>query len=227
MVTTDDDALADEVRVLRNQGMRGRYRHERPGFNWRLTEMQAALGRAQLPHYGELVERRRRNAAALTEGLANVTGLVTPREMPGRGHVWHLYTVRDHQRGATHPRRARNKRSHRTGSNPPSTTRCAAGHRCIRGSRVHRACGRSRVASAGERGPGSAGSPVADGSRRTTRRRPRSGPPHVISPEAGGDGGGRSAAAAGVAAAGAGVAAAGAHHLHAALHAQRRIARPR
>jgi perosamine synthetase len=94
MVTTDDDALAGEVRALRNQGMRERYQHVRPGFNWRLTDIQAALGRAQLPRYDDLVERRRRHAAALTEGLAELPGLVTPREMRGRCHVWHLYTVR-------------------------------------------------------------------------------------------------------------------------------------
>ena len=94
MVTTNDDALADQVRVLRNQGMRQRYQHVRAGFNWRLTDMQAALGRAQLPCYDELVRRRQLHAAMLSMGLAEVPGLVTPRETPDRRHVWHLYTLR-------------------------------------------------------------------------------------------------------------------------------------
>jgi dTDP-4-amino-4,6-dideoxygalactose transaminase len=74
--------------------MQARYRYVRAGYNWRLTDVQAALGRAQLPRYDELVERRRAHALSLSAGLADVPGLVVPREMPGRRHVWHLYTVR-------------------------------------------------------------------------------------------------------------------------------------
>jgi len=94
MVTTNDDDIADHVRVLRNQGMRQRYHHVRAGYNWRLTDIQAALGRSQLGDYAGLLERRRRNAAALTAGLRDVAGLVTPVELAGRVHVWHLFTVR-------------------------------------------------------------------------------------------------------------------------------------
>ena len=48
MVTTDDDALADRLRVLRNQGMRPRYQYEMAGHNYRLTDLQAALALPQL-----------------------------------------------------------------------------------------------------------------------------------------------------------------------------------
>lgn len=95
MITTDDDAVADRLRLLRNQGMRARYQYELPGGNnYRMTDVQAAIGLPQLRNYTENVERRRANAATLTAGLAGVEGLVTPVELPGRGHVWHQYTVR-------------------------------------------------------------------------------------------------------------------------------------
>ncbi|WP_428966732.1 DegT/DnrJ/EryC1/StrS family aminotransferase [Micromonospora fluostatini] len=93
MVTTDDAVLADRLRVLRNQGMRQRYQYEVAGHNYRMTDLQAALGIPQLAGYDETVKRRRDNAARLTAGLADVPGLRLPAELPGRAHVWHQYTV--------------------------------------------------------------------------------------------------------------------------------------
>ena len=94
MVTTDDDELAHQIRVLRNQGQRGRYDYERPGFNLRLTELQAALGVAQMSRLETIVAARRANARALAEGLAGIEGLLVPTEPPGRRHVFHQFTVR-------------------------------------------------------------------------------------------------------------------------------------
>lgn len=94
MVTTDDDDIADRVRLLRNQGMRERYRYEVPGHNFRLTELQAAVGVAQLGRLEELTEHRQENARRLTEGLGDIPGLVTPTVRPGVRHVFHQYTVR-------------------------------------------------------------------------------------------------------------------------------------
>lgn len=93
MVTTDDDVLAERLRVLRNQGMRERYRYEVAGHNYRLTDLQAALVLPQLARYGELLARRVANAERLGAGLDGVPGLRIPRQMPGRTHVWHQYTV--------------------------------------------------------------------------------------------------------------------------------------
>jgi dTDP-4-amino-4,6-dideoxygalactose transaminase len=59
-----------------------------------MTDLQAALALPQLDRYADVVEARRKNAAALSGGLAGLDGLVTPVELPGRGHVWHQYTVR-------------------------------------------------------------------------------------------------------------------------------------
>jgi dTDP-4-amino-4,6-dideoxygalactose transaminase len=94
MVTTDDGAVAERVRTLRNQGMRRRYEYEMHGYNYRMTDLQAALGIPQLERLAEVSERRRRNAARLTEGLGDVPGIVVPRVMPGREHAWHQYTIR-------------------------------------------------------------------------------------------------------------------------------------
>ena len=94
VVTTDDSALADRLRLLRNQGMRFRYQYEIPGHNYRMTELQAAVGIAQLGRIEAITAARQANAARLTEGLDDVPGLVVPRPLPGRAHVWHQYTVR-------------------------------------------------------------------------------------------------------------------------------------
>ncbi len=89
--TTDDDALADRIRLYRNHGMHVRYYHDTLGTNFKPTDLAAALGLAQLPRLDERTARRRRNAARLTAGLA---GYLTPTVPAGREHVWHQYTMR-------------------------------------------------------------------------------------------------------------------------------------
>jgi len=94
VVTCDDDAVAERLRLLRNQGMRERYRYEIVGHNYRLTDLQAALGIPQLARLPRTTAARRRNADALFEGLREVPGLVLATVPPGREHVWHQLTVR-------------------------------------------------------------------------------------------------------------------------------------
>lgn len=94
LITTNDDGLADRLRVLRNQGMRERYVYEVAGHNYRLTDLQAAVVLPQLDRYEATVAARKRNAARLSAGLDAVPGIEVPRELPGRSHVWHQYTVR-------------------------------------------------------------------------------------------------------------------------------------
>ncbi len=89
--TTDDDEVADRLRLFRNHGMRARYQHEALGTNFKPTDLAAALGLAQLGRLDERTEQRSRNAAYLTEHLA---GYWTPGVPPGRGHVWHQYVMR-------------------------------------------------------------------------------------------------------------------------------------
>lgn len=94
VVTTSDAALADRMRILRNQGMRARYEYEVAGHNYRLTDLAAAVAIPQFDRVDAAIAARRANAARLTEGLDDVRGLIPPRAESGRGHVWHQYTVR-------------------------------------------------------------------------------------------------------------------------------------
>jgi perosamine synthetase len=94
VVTCNDDEIADRLRLLRNQGMRERYRYEIAGHNYRLTDLQAALVLPQLARLAALTARRRANAEILDDALATVPGLVCPIVPSGRDHVWHQYTVR-------------------------------------------------------------------------------------------------------------------------------------
>lgn len=95
VITTNDDALADRLRLLRNQGMRTRYQYEMAGNNYRLTDLAAAVGLPQLLRIDETTARRQRNAGVLMNGLAGITGLVLPPAPPAdRSHVYHQFTVR-------------------------------------------------------------------------------------------------------------------------------------
>ncbi|MQA11889.1 MAG: aminotransferase class V-fold PLP-dependent enzyme [Pseudonocardiaceae bacterium] len=93
IIACDDDTIADRIRVLRNQGMRGKYRYEMVGHNYRMTDLHAAVGIPQLAKLDQLTARRQSNAAALSAGLAGAGGLTVPAALPGRSHVWHQYTV--------------------------------------------------------------------------------------------------------------------------------------
>jgi len=93
MVTTDDDVVADKLRVLRNQGMRARYEYEVAGHNYRMTDLQAAVALPQLVRYPAQVQVRRRNAEQLIAGLADIPHLRLPRQLEGREHVWHQFTL--------------------------------------------------------------------------------------------------------------------------------------
>jgi len=91
MITTNDDYVAGQARLLRQHGMRRRYYHEQLGYNFRMTDIQAAIGLAQLDKLEWFNQQRRSNAQYLDQHLK---GVVTPRERPGTRHVWHQYTIR-------------------------------------------------------------------------------------------------------------------------------------
>ena len=93
-VTTDDATIAGTVRKLRQHGESERYHHDVVGYNFRMTDIAAAIGLAQLRKVDRFNEARRRNAEILNRGLAGVAGLTVPSERPGYGHVYHQYTVR-------------------------------------------------------------------------------------------------------------------------------------
>jgi dTDP-4-amino-4,6-dideoxygalactose transaminase len=91
MITTDSDEVADLARLLRNHGMRNRYEYEMLGYNFRLNDVLAAIGVAQVGRMDEATRRRAANAAHLS---AHLRGVVIPVTRAGRTHVWHQYTIR-------------------------------------------------------------------------------------------------------------------------------------
>lgn len=97
-VVTDDAALAERIRRLRNGGQTDRYHHAAFGVNSRLDEMQAAVLRARLPRLPEWTARRRALADRYRAALAGAAVDVPPAF--DRGHVYHLFVVRSRERQA-------------------------------------------------------------------------------------------------------------------------------
>jgi dTDP-4-amino-4,6-dideoxygalactose transaminase len=98
-LTTDDDEIADRVRVLRNYGSRVKYVNEVRGYNSRLDEIQAAALRVKLGHLDGWNDRRRRIAARYLAELGDA-GLVLPRVPAWADPAWHLFVVRSYDRDA-------------------------------------------------------------------------------------------------------------------------------
>jgi perosamine synthetase len=94
MLTTSDPSLATEFRLARSHGEESRYRHVRLGFNFRLTDFAAALGREQLRKLPAAIRRRCQNAAILARGLAGLPGIETPRTAPSAGPAFNVFTIR-------------------------------------------------------------------------------------------------------------------------------------
>ncbi len=97
MVTTADADLAGRMRLLREHGMKVRYHHDIVGYNFRMTDLAAAIGLAQLPKLAGFNERRRAIAARYD---AELRGVITPAVRPGVTHVYHQYTIRVAERDA-------------------------------------------------------------------------------------------------------------------------------
>jgi perosamine synthetase len=101
MVLTGDTQTAERLRLLRNHGQRRQYEHVTIGYNWRLTEMQAAMGREQLRKLDGILARKQAKAAWMSRRLAELPGLTPPKQMPHSSSTHMLYTCRlDHGRDA-------------------------------------------------------------------------------------------------------------------------------
>ncbi len=92
MVTTDDPAIAEKIRLLRNHGQEARYYHIALGYNLRMTELQGAIGIVQLEKLEAFTRQRIANGTYLTAGLKEY--VTTPVERCGARHVYHQYTIR-------------------------------------------------------------------------------------------------------------------------------------
>ena len=93
MITTNDSALAEKCDLLHNHGQTGKYYHPVLGFNYRMTEVEAAIGGEQLKKLDGFVRRRRENAAYLTEKLSALKGIITPYVPQGVDHSYHQYSI--------------------------------------------------------------------------------------------------------------------------------------
>lgn len=94
VVTTDDEAVIERVRVLRNQGMRERYEYLEVGDNLRMSELHAALGIPQFSGLADLTQARRAVAHIYLSRLADIPEVHVPIVHTDRTHVWHQFTVR-------------------------------------------------------------------------------------------------------------------------------------
>jgi len=91
-VTTNDDRLADFIRLYRSQGMRERYHHEILGYNFRMTDIGAAIGLVQLAKLDRNTAKRQAVAARYDEAFADLP-IRVPVTPEGRTHVFHQYTI--------------------------------------------------------------------------------------------------------------------------------------
>lgn len=90
MVTTNDDAIAERARMIRNHGMSKQYLHEIVGFNFRMTNLAAAIGVEQIKRLPAWTAQRQANAGYYSENLEGVN-VTTVRD--GYTHVYHQYTI--------------------------------------------------------------------------------------------------------------------------------------
>jgi len=94
VVTTNNDQTAETIRMIRTHGEKAKYASLILGTNYRMSEIQAAIGNVQLERLDDFVSKRRRNAQQLTKLLEKSSRLILPYEAKDRQHSWYLYTAR-------------------------------------------------------------------------------------------------------------------------------------
>lgn len=92
-ITTDDDELAEKLRMMRNHGMKDGYDTRILGYNFRMPEVAAALASVQIDRLSEFIAARRKNAERLNEAIAGLDGVSMRQTKQDRKHIWYLYTV--------------------------------------------------------------------------------------------------------------------------------------
>jgi len=94
MVVTNNEQIAERIKMLRNYGQSKKYYHDFIGYNSRLDEIQAAVLRVKLRYLDEWNDKRREHAKLYNDLLENVSGIETPTEKEFVKHVYHLYVIR-------------------------------------------------------------------------------------------------------------------------------------
>ncbi len=100
-VTTDSDEMADTLRVLRSQGQRRKYYHVRMGYNYRMTEISGAIGKAQIEKLNDFNQRRIENALRLSRMISDLPALVPQAVIENVKHIYYQYTVTLNQETTT------------------------------------------------------------------------------------------------------------------------------
>lgn len=94
VITTDNDETDELLRLMRTHGEKAKYASLMLGYNYRMSEIQAAIGLAQMGKLHSFASKRRENAKKLTKILSKTDRLQLPEESKDRQHSWYLYTVR-------------------------------------------------------------------------------------------------------------------------------------
>ena len=94
MITTNSKEIYEKANLIRSHGSKVRYYHDILGFNFRMTDMAAAIGLEQLKKLPKFNRARQKNALFLNQKLAKIKGLIVPEADPKSNHVYHQYTIR-------------------------------------------------------------------------------------------------------------------------------------
>ncbi len=94
MITTNEEGVAEKARMIRDHGQKERYLHQILGYNYRMTDIAAAIGICQLKRLDGFNQERIENAAFLADGIGKIKGLVPPLVAPEARHVFHQFTIK-------------------------------------------------------------------------------------------------------------------------------------
>jgi perosamine synthetase len=94
LVTTNDEEMANKLRLLRNHGQTSLYHHSPLGYNWRITELQAAMGVVQIKKLDAILQRKWANATYLRSQLLDESSIQLPVARPDRTHAYMLFTLK-------------------------------------------------------------------------------------------------------------------------------------
>jgi perosamine synthetase len=94
IVTTNNEEYVSRIKSFRQHGMSAQYVYEELGYNYRMTDLQAAIAIEQLKKVSKFTAKRQENAKLLSKGLSDITGLTIPKVAKDRNHVFHQYVIR-------------------------------------------------------------------------------------------------------------------------------------
>ena len=94
MLVTDDSEIADEARLLRNHGQVSRFQHIKIGYNYKMSDILAALGLTQLKRLEWVLQKKKEAAQVYEELLSGIEGIQTPYVMPTASHTYMFYTLK-------------------------------------------------------------------------------------------------------------------------------------